>query len=1002
VEGITEELTAAELAARWARDGFSYQDHVAVSFLLRMLVDETLVKVACETQDDIVLTWKFGAGQVTEYVQVKSDQHDQLWSVALLCEQDVEKTSPTGKQKKAKKRRGTSIFEKNASRDHGKQNSRFRIVTRREANTDFAILKKAIEGRKAEEVTQLAQLIEEQLRGNSSLGSSDVKYWVQSATWDSRGSTHALLNANRLDLIGVVESKCSRTLPIAKIEMMSELLVSEASRMALGRGTFGYNTSGVERSEMIAWLQNSVASIPQQIDPDQMAELNHVERLSVSRCETLWISIGVEPSEAIALASQPSIGARQDFLSTITRGFNWIVGDFGAGKSLAVERLFQQLLADYCSGKVTQIPVFLRAPELEGNVGSAARVAGKRLGSIERHGMFLIVDALDEAGFRRARDLLYQAYEFSRSWDQVTILVTSVLLPVGDAFEEFRRALPPLLDEEVEIIASRFAGRRVYYWEAHHSLGSDAKLPLFAVLLGMRLRVVQQRPASRGELIEEVVQKAIKARSYSVETLMERLCQLAVASTDLEGGPVLARNLRWSPVELTALCQSRLVTEHDGTIQFPVSSIRLWFAAEALHNGAISPDSFAHNRPRVFAWWQAFEMFLAVGSFEGAARLLTNLAAEQPALAAKLVAGAFRNHQVRDVKSTMSATELGSQTQQSLRAWVEGVNVLSPLFATTDSSGKPLPIQAAIDGDKFYVAWVDDVGAPTSVAVPLQELVSGGKHVRFYTKRDQAAHVWDSSLDIVASELERVRRSMEANARNLDEFFLYEDTWNAAMAFVRKRAPWAEASLPWSEIHMHRSILEMAGHWLHLERFREEQPDCFRAPHPPADLPDADGSWISQRYSPKAAQAREESILLHSIQSYQRVVQKYFPKFAHDLAYSAWWPIKLVGAFEAVSGENEFRDWVVTYCLEPVSSEKDVAVRLMAESREEFSRDFDWDAFRSKIAILRPNTRARAWMNSTVAHLHNTHPATTLVFDWLKEDLLKAGWGSPRRASTWD
>ena len=37
-----------------ARQGFKYQDHVAVSFIFKMLRDSSYTQVECETADDIV------------------------------------------------------------------------------------------------------------------------------------------------------------------------------------------------------------------------------------------------------------------------------------------------------------------------------------------------------------------------------------------------------------------------------------------------------------------------------------------------------------------------------------------------------------------------------------------------------------------------------------------------------------------------------------------------------------------------------------------------------------------------------------------------------------------------------------------------------------------------------------------------------------------------------------------------------------------------------------
>lgn len=76
-----------------ARGGFNYQDHIAGAFCLEMLRDPNLRAVWCETQDDLLLD-KMVNGQLSvEFIQVKSDTLNQLWSIAKVCEREKCQTS---------------------------------------------------------------------------------------------------------------------------------------------------------------------------------------------------------------------------------------------------------------------------------------------------------------------------------------------------------------------------------------------------------------------------------------------------------------------------------------------------------------------------------------------------------------------------------------------------------------------------------------------------------------------------------------------------------------------------------------------------------------------------------------------------------------------------------------------------------------------------------------------------------------------------------------------
>jgi hypothetical protein len=81
------DLSPLEEGGPVARAGFLYQDHIGARFCIEMLQNANLVGVWCETLDDITLIWATdGGGETVEFVQVKSNELDQMWSIALICD----------------------------------------------------------------------------------------------------------------------------------------------------------------------------------------------------------------------------------------------------------------------------------------------------------------------------------------------------------------------------------------------------------------------------------------------------------------------------------------------------------------------------------------------------------------------------------------------------------------------------------------------------------------------------------------------------------------------------------------------------------------------------------------------------------------------------------------------------------------------------------------------------------------------------------------------------
>lgn len=125
------DLPPLERGGAVARHGFGVQDHVSAGFFLSLLDTQALLQVRCETHDDITLIWEASSAQQVEFVQVKSDELDQLWSVAKLCDQEKKEKAPKA---------GTSICERSLANDRCAEPCRFRLVTCRPVKSELVVL----------------------------------------------------------------------------------------------------------------------------------------------------------------------------------------------------------------------------------------------------------------------------------------------------------------------------------------------------------------------------------------------------------------------------------------------------------------------------------------------------------------------------------------------------------------------------------------------------------------------------------------------------------------------------------------------------------------------------------------------------------------------------------------------------------------------------------------------------------------------------------------------
>lgn len=985
-------ITHAEESARHSRRGYEYQDLIAASFCLQMLRDVTLEKVACETQDDVVLTWRIEKTQtINEFVQVKSDRLKQQWSIFLFCEQQADPQSKfRNENEKAPGRKNTSIFEKNALRDEGKRKARFRIITRSDVN-ELRTLTQARDDRSPTDIAELAERLEHKLGDNTTLTPNDIRYWTKQAIWDVRGTDGAVFNDNFRTLAEVIETQERRLLTVVELEGILYRLAEETRAMAIGKGRCGIDPNAVTADELRKWLAMEVAAIPNFLGADEIDALLREERHSVARCRALWLALGVSESDAEALAIQPEVGARADFFAMLPAGFHWVTAAYGAGKSLAVERLFQRHLADYMARRDTRVPIFLRAYGVTGALQDSvlARLRELHCDSVASR-PFVILDAVDEAGLPRAQRFLQEASELSATWPGSTFIVTSADLPF--TFEQFRRQLPELTDDQAADITTHFAQHEVDSWTVRDRLGEDFGLALMCVLLGLTLHETEDAFPSKGELLHRVVEAARKRSGSDASNWAEKadiLSRIAMLSTDTGGGPVRLSDLKMASIEIASLASTRLVTEEAGNMVFTVATMRLWFAAQALRKELVNQTELVADLARVRHWQEPLAIFVATTDFDSASRYFGPLASTHPAVAAQVIADATRQWGEGGDRHPSEFAAFAERMAFCLKAWLKGIAPLDKICRFTDSEGELLKLRIGSRAPYTVITFSEDPSLPLTSALPLDWSTEGAMQYHLYHESGEPSHLWRKTQSMVESDLLEFVKGKRLEF--FDAALFHEEVWNQAIGFAQT-SRWFANSVPWNVIDRFESVFRspQASEWLRKQRALH--PLALPAPHPPADLQDAETSWISSFYSPQAALARAQSIYEMALFAYQRIVATWFPKFRYDLQHSAWWPYRILGRVGSTNGKGVNHGWWISYYCEPVETEVDTGVSLESGTDEGYAFRLDFESLRISAMKLRPCAPPWFWAKSAALNFHDSHPASTLVKNWLGSDLRSAGW----------
>jgi hypothetical protein len=280
------DLVPDEPGGEEARRGFHFQDHVAAGFYLEMAEDGSLTTVWCEADDDVTLVWEApnnqGAVDATpadeaeasaagtcevEFVQVKSNEYDQLWSPALLCRL----VARNGRQLAA-----SSILEKSLTRDRYRQPSRFRIVTARPVHSVLGFLEfphdHVARQPSSAEYQALAAEIPDRVKAHTSPNGNTWTYWVARARWDVRHSEDAVRNENLLRLERVLRALRGYLAPDQRA-VIYERLVRRAFEAALARRQLHPLRKRLRRDELLVLLREAVAEAQRAGASDEISPL---------------------------------------------------------------------------------------------------------------------------------------------------------------------------------------------------------------------------------------------------------------------------------------------------------------------------------------------------------------------------------------------------------------------------------------------------------------------------------------------------------------------------------------------------------------------------------------------------------------------------------------------------------------------------------------------------------------------------------------------------------
>ena len=747
--------------------------------------------------------------------------------------------------------------------------------------------------------------------------------------------------------------------------------------------------------------------------PARISKLLQEQRLSFSRCKQAWISLGVPDDLAAELSEDQSVG---DVLTTVPNpGLNLVTGDQGSGKSLALERLFQQLVNDALADSSRPFPIFVNARELNEPLSDYVDRISQGYAQPSVQGASILIDGLDEIGVTAANDLLRQASAYTGATSNATAIVTSRSLPGLNQVGE-QIAIPKMDHESVICLVTRISGytldiRFRYDWS--DSTWDAAKRPLFAVMIGSELR---RNPGSReprtSQLVDRLAQQ-LRQEAGENEELTDRLLQTLAVKAINTGTRVRLSDVSPQLVRQRIIADSRLVSQQENAVDFTLPIFREWYAARALIEGTVSVDAISSGSDR---WTIPLEIVLESGSEDLGRSLMTRLASSDPGLASLLLQDAeptWPYHETEE-PSLGTVVEVGVEIRNTMEIWGQGLGDLYSVIGPVDGNGNTATLGIRLDGAYVTTCWYAGSEAlPAVVELPGKlgwpKPSADWPILSSTTILPAKTWPWMLTKDYLVDSISRMTGSRHLALKSIDA--VRELSWALARN-IKKQGSFNPHSIIVHDVicridelgidkcesftlgttegdFSDKEILLVKQYLLGLVEAGE---DRITDPWPSADQL-APSGWVWNSYSPQQLLARTSAVYAGALRIYKEMIDRWFNIFGIRLQLNRLLPVRLEGILALPNQKVD--QPVLTWCTRclPYSLESTVDFSLGSEWEFRDVRTY-WRDEGDSLQQLRPtNGTAPSPIYSTqLLPVWESRPATELAHNWLGDELRELGW----------
>jgi predicted esterase len=684
-----------------------------------------------------------------------------------------------------------------------------------------------------------------------------------------------------------------------------------------------------------------------------------------------------------------------------------IEGEFGLGKSFAIDKIFLDLLLRAENEFEFPIPISINAAQLDIDVQRF--LEKKVLDNSKRY--WIIVDGMDEVSVSIASNILENMRVATERWENLRIILTSRPLSIFANIPEKVRMKGLSEEEALEVVNFINNQEKLYHF---YNLSKDIKVviqrPLFTILFGLYLRKKNNLiPTTSGELLSYLIENALEKVEINESNTNQLLLNLAMISTSRGNVPVKKSDIG-DIVEVRNLLNSGLIIEENGYISFVLPILNQWFAAKALSGNMIDINQIIEKG--ILDYWK-YPLIILITIFKENTidNIIQEIVEKEPGFASVLIEESIKKWGIHNDITSLSAQECGEKIRMTMSAWVKSLDILANFIAPVDIHLNILPIGVMKVDEWLNISWYWG-----RKKLPDINILDRSKY-EFDWPSYRGARPGDSSSWYWRWTFEELRDNLTKIIKNkalpiCTEIIYKELMWSTTLKILRKGSLYTKSIclndiksrlekeyLNISDINVDKKRVPMSMYKEYIADLEREGISAVECPIPGGDIENPKDNWVWSVYSDEQLYLRTLKIYHEVIIGYKEIVETFFPVLKNRLRKYVLYPFTLKGDFEAPKETEGYSGGPgLNWHLEPLPLDYTdfiLDIQMTTKDSDDFYiDDNNFYEIGKKIKEYRPDDCM--WLGVTrtgqVLDIFGDTPVTDIIYKWLESDLKKINW----------